>query len=428
MSKGALILGALICVLCMNAVAGWVCDGARMGSVAVEVDPFFVATGALQTDLAGISNKADTAYGWGDHGEGGYPQAADVLSWEPDYGFYQNPRSVGDGLFSDGLHWYYRRSGPRPAPGNQMQVVMNYKFWDDGNDGTNSGLDADMLDGQHASEFEAAGAVATHTSDTDAHHVKTVDTDTHLTVEQVRAAQTNDGYEANFAYVSIGGLAIYDADGSNLHFEVSYSTSADFSGVVVTNTMQSQDNWFYFNGSIYAAFPSGGLTAIQQDATLGAVLYQVPLAIASTGIYVRARASDGVDWGDYVTSFGYGSVTVGRGSLVDIKRTVIAKSDDYSVTLTDSSRTFVMTAVGKTISLPSVAAADIGTWYTFVKDNAGTLTIDAADSDTIADSGAGDTIYDSEASETYATITLQLIGETKWVITGAHGTWITTDI
>ena len=120
MSKGSLLLGALICVLCTNAVAGWVCDGARPGIVAAEVDPVFVgysnstafvadvraaqtndgyeadttymddlasftnavrvaqtnmveadpvfaATGALQVDLVAVSNKAAAAYGWGDH-------------------------------------------------------------------------------------------------------------------------------------------------------------------------------------------------------------------------------------------------------------------------------------------------------------------------------------------------------------------------
>jgi hypothetical protein len=48
MSKGSLLLGALICVLCKNAVAGWVCDGARPGSVGAEIDPVFVATGDFE--------------------------------------------------------------------------------------------------------------------------------------------------------------------------------------------------------------------------------------------------------------------------------------------------------------------------------------------------------------------------------------------
>jgi hypothetical protein len=32
-----------------------------------------------------------------------------------------------------------------------------YTIWDSGNDGSDSGLDADLLDGKHASYFQPAG-------------------------------------------------------------------------------------------------------------------------------------------------------------------------------------------------------------------------------------------------------------------------------
>ena len=41
-----------------------------------------------------------------------------------------------------------------------------YTIWDSGNDGSGSGLDADLLDGKHASEFQPAGNYLTAESDT----------------------------------------------------------------------------------------------------------------------------------------------------------------------------------------------------------------------------------------------------------------------
>jgi hypothetical protein len=103
------------------------------------------------------------------------------------------------------------------------------------------------------------------------------------------------------------------------------------------------------------------------------------------------------------------------------------KTDTYNVTTTDTGKTLVMNSANdKIFNLPSVDATNVGTFYTFVKIGAGKVTIDAADSDLIADSSAGGTIYDSQASETYATITLQLVSATQWVITGFNGTWTTT--
>jgi len=110
--------------------------------------------------------------------------------------------------------------------------------------------------------------------------------------------------------------------------------------------------------------------------------------------------------------------------------TLLTEAANTGITLatTDFGKTITIDAAGtQTVTLPSVAATDLGAWFRVVKLGAGMVVIDAADSDTIADSGAGDTIYNSEAGEVYAVITLQLAATTKWVVTGAHGTWITTD-
>ena len=98
---------------------------------------------------------------------------------------------------------------------------------------------------------------------------------------------------------------------------------------------------------------------------------------------------------------------------------------NHTVSLSQTGQTLVMNHTSNfTFSLPSVSADNIGTPFTFANINTGRLTIDAADSDTIADSGAGNTIYSD--TDNYAQITLQLMSATQWLVIGSHGTWITT--
>jgi hypothetical protein len=121
----------------------------------------------------------------------------------------------------------------------------------------------------------------------------------------------------------------------------------------------------------------------------------------------------------------------GYVALVDYikgpRNTVNTKTDNYTVRYSDSGKTLVMdSASDKTFTLPSVSANNVGLTFTFVKINSGRVTIQAADSDTIDNSTGGGTIYDSQAGETYATITIQLVTETKWVVIGIRGTWSTS--
>lgn len=105
-----------------------------------------------------------------------------------------------------------------------------------------------------------------------------------------------------------------------------------------------------------------------------------------------------------------------------------------SLTAANSLQTFVQTgSATNTYSLPTGnLAADISSsvpplQYTFVKNNANTLTINPGSGNFIANGTAGQTLYDSQAAETYATVTIQLIGSASsvntWVIIGAQGTW-----
>jgi hypothetical protein len=105
---------------------------------------------------------------------------------------------------------------------------------------------------------------------------------------------------------------------------------------------------------------------------------------------------------------------------------VETKNSGYNILTSDVGKTFTCSATTtQTFNLPSVDSTNIGYTYTIVKLGTGQVTIDAADSDTIEDSGAGDTIYC--ADETPATITLRLFTSTGWYIIAANGTWITTD-
>jgi len=116
-----------------------------------------------------------------------------------------------------------------------------------------------------------------------------------------------------------------------------------------------------------------------------------------------------------------------EGIIIPVCADDETKTDNYNVLVTDFGKTLIMNAVDKTFSLPSVDATDIGTILTFVFISTGTLTIDAADADTIDDSGAGDTIYCTQNGEKYSTIKLMLASATEWVIIAAKGIWTTTD-
>jgi len=123
-----------------------------------------------------------------------------------------------------------------------------------------------------------------------------------------------------------------------------------------------------------------------------------------------------------------GTVAIDSSRNTRLGKSTDTKTDTYNVLTTDIAKTLVMNSGDdKIFNLPSVGASNVRLFFTFIKIGVGKVTIQAADSDIIVDSGAGDTIYNDEATETYASITLQLISETHWVIVGASGTWVTTD-
>jgi len=116
-------------------------------------------------------------------------------------------------------------------------------------------------------------------------------------------------------------------------------------------------------------------------------------------------------------------------NITDSYSPILTKTADYTVTTADFGKSILVNSSGTvTLTLPSVGTDENGAKITFVKCAAGKLIIDAADSDKIADSGAGDTIYNDTATQIYSDISLQYIHLiATWVIRGAHGTWVTTD-
>lgn len=170
---------------------------------------------------------------------------------------------------------------------------------------------------------------------------------------------------------------------------------------------------------IGASTPSTGVFT-----TLDAATLDTASLVASSDTKVtsfNADLLDGYDWDD--------GQDVVFGSTQAAYIPVLTKTATYTVTTADFGKSIRMNSGGTvTFSLPSVGAAEDGALLRFVKCGAGKLILGAADSDKIANSGAGGTIYNDVADQTYADISLEYVHLiVTWIIPGALGTWITTN-
>jgi hypothetical protein len=105
---------------------------------------------------------------------------------------------------------------------------------------------------------------------------------------------------------------VYDAEGDNLHFEIQWSMSSDFSDAISYTTSTAQNNWSYYNGTSFDAFPAGGLPSTAYGTNgLTCVVFD-PVETTTEPVHVRARAHDGTDWGDYRPAFGEGTMILGN--------------------------------------------------------------------------------------------------------------------
>ena len=136
---------------------------------------------------------------------------------------------------------------------------------------------------------------------------------------------------------------------------------------------------------------------------------------------LNADELDGYDWDD--------GQDVVFGSVQAKQISTLAKTADYAVTTDDFGKSIRVTSGGTiTMTFPSVGAAEDGALLRYVKCGAGKLILDAADSDKVADSGAGGTIYNDVATQIFVPISFEYVHSiVTWVITGAMGTWVTTN-
>ncbi len=110
-----------------------------------------------------------------------------------------------------------------------------------------------------------------------------------------------------------------------------------------------------------------------------------------------------------------------------IEYPILDKTDTYVVTFDDAGYTLTMTAsTEKDFTLPVIGAENVGAWFTFVKKGAGKVNLQANTGQTVGSSSTAGTMYNSTAGETYATITIEAISTTQWVVRGYHGTWAAT--
>jgi len=74
-----------------------------------------------------------------------------------------------------------------------------------------------------------------------------------------------------------------------LHFEIEYSLHPDFSSATSFHSLDSQDNWLYFNG-VFNPFPSTGLGLSDQSRDNSLVTHYFDTAVSRTRYYIRYRA------------------------------------------------------------------------------------------------------------------------------------------
>jgi len=113
----------------------------------------------------------------------------------------------------------------------------------------------------------------------------------------------------------------------------------------------------------------------------------------------------------------------------DQRQPVKYVSSNYTCPATESGTTYRVTTNDLTIKLPTDNGTNslTGVCFTFCKviGNTGVATITISGAGYIADSIAGGTIKNNTSSETYANITLQNVNLNSWIVTSAHGSWVT---
>lgn len=107
------------------------------------------------------------------------------------------------------------------------------------------------------------------------------------------------------------------------------------------------------------------------------------------------------------------------------KDIVVLVTDNIIINTKDTGKIFnVRSSNAVTLLLPQTALKDVGIKFTFVKTSTGPVIIQLNGDDRIVSSVAGGQVYNEMFDETYATLSITLVDEAFWIITGAHGNWI----
>ena len=154
------------------------------GTIAISLaSGYSIPTTAKQTQWS-------TAYGWGDHSQAGYAMASALSGYLPLtggtltgnlfltsgsasiyvsgsggsmlYGSTSTFGNIGQTVIGQALGNTYLRGQNNPAYRKYDSVgnYQEYAMWHSGNDGAGSGLDADLLDGQHLAEILASNVAS----------------------------------------------------------------------------------------------------------------------------------------------------------------------------------------------------------------------------------------------------------------------------
>lgn len=117
------------------------------------------------------------------------------------------------------------------------------------------------------------------------------------------------------------------------------------------------------------------------------------------------------------------------GVPMQVGGTLVELTDDYTVVITtDSGKTFVMKADGKTITLPSIAIGNTITIVNGAEDGQAAVTISPAAADGITYAGSStdnkDLINTKATAKKGDYVTLaSLDGVVAWQVTAARGIW-----
>ncbi|MFC1658223.1 right-handed parallel beta-helix repeat-containing protein [Candidatus Omnitrophota bacterium] len=189
-----------------------------------------------------------------------------------------------------------------------------------------------------------------------------------------------------------------------------YISNAADNTIISFNKIYDSDGTGYAIHVSDASNPVDGTYIIGNDISGGGYTAEIHIGTNATNTTIQQRNEFEVD-----------------GTLKAAQFLTEAQDTGVTLTTADFGKTITVdSGSAQVVNLPSVDSTNVGAWFRVIKLGAGQITIDAADSDTIADSSAGGTVVNSQSDQDYATIMIELVTETEWVIVDAHGTWTTS--